>query len=36
MDTSEPKPLYTGFLHSVKLSGYKIGIEFIKDCLAVE
>ena len=30
------KPLYTTFLHSVKLFGYKMGIKFDKDSLAVE
>ena len=30
------KPLYTGFLHSIKLSRYKMGIKFDKDPLAVE
>ena len=34
--TFELKPLYTAFLHSIKLSGYKIGIKFDKDPLAVE
>ena len=33
---SELKPLYTAFLHNIKLSGYKMGIEFDKDPLAVE
>ena len=33
---SKLKPLYTAFLHSIKLSGYKIGIKFDKDHLAVE
>ena len=28
--------LYTDFLHSAKLSGYRIGIKFDKDFLAVE
>ena len=28
---SKLKPLYTVFLHSIKLSGYKIGIKFDKD-----
>ena len=36
MYTSEPKSLYIGFLHSVKCSGYKMGIKFNKDPLAVE
>ena len=30
------KLIYTAFLHSIKLSEYKIGIKFAKDCLAVE
>ena len=30
------KPFYTGFLHSIKLSGYRKGIKFDKDPLAVE
>ena len=30
------KPLYTAFLHSVKLSEYRVGIKFDKDPLAVE
>ena len=30
------KPLYTAFLHSIKLSEYKMGITFDKDPLAVE
>ena len=34
--TSKLKPLYTAFLHSITLSGYKIGIKFDKDPLAVE
>ena len=29
-------PLYTAFLHSIKLSGYRMGIKFDKDHLAVE
>ena len=33
---SNLKPLYTAFLHSIKLFGYKMGIEFDKDPLAVE
>ena len=28
--------MYTAFLHSIKLSGYKIGIKSDKDALAVE
>ena len=31
---SKLKPLYTAFLHSIKLSEYKMGIEFDKDHLA--
>ena len=30
------QPLYTAFLHSIKLSGHMIGIKFDKDTLAVE
>ena len=30
------KPLYTTFSHSIKLSEYKVGIQFDKDPLAVE
>ena len=33
---SKLKPLYTTFLHSIKLSGYKTGIKFDKNPLAVE
>ena len=33
---SKLKPLYTAFLHSMKLSGYKMGIKFGKDPLALE
>ena len=33
---SKLKRLCTAFLHSIKLSGYKIGIKFHKDPLAVE
>ena len=33
---SKPKPLYTAFLHSTKLSEYRIGITFDKDSLDVE
>ena len=36
VDTSKLKPLCTAFLHSIKLSGYKMGIKFDKDPLAVE
>ena len=32
----KPKPLYTVFFNSLKLSGYRIGTEFDKDPLAVE
>ena len=32
---SKLKPLYTGFLHSIKPSQYKMGIKFYKDPLAV-
>ena len=34
--TSKSKPLQTGFLYSIKLPEYKIGIKFDKDPLAVE
>ena len=30
------KPLHTAFLHSIKLSGYTMGVQFDKDPLAVE
>ena len=30
------KPLYTAFLHSIKLTGYKIGIKLNKDPLTAE
>ena len=33
---SKLKPLYTAFLHSIKLSEYRIGTKFDKDPLAVE
>ena len=33
---SKLKSLYTAFLNSIKLSGYRIGIKFDKDPLAVE
>ena len=33
---SKCKQLYTAFLHSIKLFGYRIGIKFDKDPLAVE
>ena len=33
---SKLKPLHTAFLHSIKLSEYKIGLKFDKDTLAVE
>ena len=33
---SELKPLYTAFLHSIKLFGYRMGVKFDKDPLAVE
>ena len=33
---SKHKPLYTAFLHSIKLSEYRIGIKFDKDLLAIE
>ena len=34
--SSKLKPLYTAFLHSIKLSGHKMGVKFDKDPLAVE
>ena len=34
--TSQLKTLFTAFLHCIKLSGYKTGIKFDKDFLAVE
>ena len=34
--TSKLKPLYSEFLHSIKLSGHKIKIKFDKDPLVVE
>ena len=36
MYTSELKSLYTAFLHSIKLSGYRMGIKAGKDPLAVK
>ena len=33
---SKLKPLYTDFLHSIKVSGYKMGTQVGKDPLAVE
>ena len=33
---SKLKPLYTIFLHSIKHFGYRVGIKFDKDPLAVE
>ena len=33
---SKLKSLYTAFLHSIKLSGYKMGRKFDNDLLAVE
>ena len=36
MYTSNLKPLYTAFLHSIKRSRYKMGIKFDKNCLVVE
>ena len=33
---SKLKPLYTAFLHSIKLSQYRVGTRFDKDPLAVE
>ena len=34
--TSKLNPLYTAFLHSIKLSGYRMGIKFDRELLAVE
>ena len=34
--TSKLNPFHTDFLHSIKLSGYNIGIKFDKDPLAVK
>ena len=36
VDNSNIKSLYTAFLHSIKRSGYKMGIKFDKEPLAVE
>ena len=36
MYTSKLKPLYTPFLHRIKLSGCRIGIKFDKVPLAIE
>ena len=36
MYASKLKPFYTAFLHSIKLSGYKVGIKLGKNTLAVE
>ena len=36
MVNSKLKPLYTAFLHRIKLSGYKMGIKFGKYPLTVE
>ena len=36
VDTAKLKPSYAEFLHSIKLSRYRIGIKFDKDPLAVE
>ena len=33
---SKLKPLYTAFLHSIKLYGYRMRIKFDKDPLAME
>ena len=33
---SKLKPLYTAFLHSIKLPGYKMGTKFDKDPQAIE
>ena len=34
--TSKLKPLYITFLHTINLSGYRMGIKFDKNPLAVE
>ena len=34
--TSKFKPLWTALLHSINLSGYRMGIKCVKDPLAVE
>ena len=34
--TSILKPLYTTFLHSIKRSGYRMGIKFDNEPLAIE
>ena len=34
--TFKLKPLYTAFLHNMIVSGYKMGIKFAKDPLAIE
>ena len=34
--TSKLKSLYTAFLHGIKLSGYRMGLTFDTDPLAVE
>ena len=36
VNTFEHKALYIAFLHSIKLSGYKMKIKFAKDVSAVE
>ena len=36
LHNSKLKPLFTAFLQSIKLSGYRIGIKLDKDSLAVE
>ena len=36
MHTPKLKPLYAASLHSIKFSGYRMGIKFNKDHLAVE
>ena len=36
MVNSKLKPLYTAFLHRIKLSGHKMGIKFDKYPLTVE
>ena len=36
LDNSKHKPLYTTFVHGIKISRYKMGIKFDKDSLAIE
>ena len=34
--TSRRKPLYTAFLHSINLFGYRIGVKFYKDPFTIK